>query len=554
MEDDLLNNQKQLPTDTQELHSIVLGFISKQQIWEQTEELLEQEKKLLSKDLAKETKYRLKLEQETYVLKGVIEELKLQLAILKSKQFGYSSEKRKQEISELEGRIEEHEISLGLQEIDSNITKPSPKEKNKAKRQKLPDNLQREEVLVEGPEKCPSCEGDEFRKLGEDISEVLEYVPASFKVIRYVRQRLVCQDCQEIVQSERVDKTIDKGKAGPGLLAHVIVQKYGYHLPLYRQSQMYASSGIDISRSTMADWVGSCALLLSPLVLLIQKHVLSNTQIHGDDTPVKVLAPELGKTKRGRLWCYVVDGRPHGSDFPPAVCYFYSPNRNGEHPLSHLKDYRGVLHADAYSGYNKLYDDDKNNGEVTESGCWAHTRRKFYEITLRGKAVIAEEVIYRLGKIYEIEKEIKGLDPGKRLEVRQKHSQKLIDELFERFKEVKNKLPPKSGTTKAINYALNQEKALRHFLQDGKLEIDNNAAERALRGIAVGRKNWLFAGSDQGGETAANIYTLLESAKLNGIDPWQYLSQVLSVIQEYNSQKLEDLLPWNIVLQNLSNK
>ena len=491
--------------------------------------------------------------------------LQAQLALLKAKRFGKSSEKLDQQIAQLEFFIEEAEsvgrISVDPEDLETNSSNDndinknhSEKEKLQPKRQKLPGHLPRTDIILEAPSTCPECGGEEFRKISDDISEVLEYVPSSFKVMRYIRPRCACIDCEHIVQAYPRSDGISKGKAGPGLLAHILVNKYCNHLPLYRQSQMYEREGIDISRSTMAGWMGQCSKLLEPLIAELRKEIFSSNQLHGDDTPVKVLTPGLGKTKTGRIWAYVRDGRPHGDNTPPAVCYFYSPDRKGERPQEHLKDFSGVLHADAYAGFNKLYgtneagETDKNI--ITEAACWAHTRRKFYEITVASdNAVIAYSTLEEIGKLYRIEEEIRGLIPENRHQQRQLHSKKIVEELFTNFKKWMNKLPAKSLTARAISYALNNEVALKRFLEDGKIEIDNNAAERSVRGIALGRKNWLFAGSDSGGQTAAAIYSLIETAKLNDINPWLYLKQVLTQIQDYNSQKLADILPWNINLQ-----
>jgi hypothetical protein len=280
--------------------------------------------------------------------------------------------------------------------------------------------------------------------------------------------------------------------------------------------------------------------------------VLTSNQIHGDDTIVKVLAPGLGKTKTGRIWTYVRDGRPHGDVITaPAACYFYSPDRKGERPQTHLKDFTGILHADAYGGYDKLYTANDENGKIkiTEAACWAHTRRKFYEVTQTSdKATIAQFSLEKIGEIYAIEEGIKGLEPDKRREIRQKQSKELVHNLFSNWKKYRNELPAKSPTLQAIAYAQNNQVALMRFLDNGKIEIDNNAAERAMRSIAIGRKNWLFAGSDRGGETAAGMYTIIETAKLNNINPWKYLAKVLSLIQDHNYQKIVDLLPWNLSL------
>jgi transposase len=479
--------------------------------------------------------------------------LKDQLALLKAKRFGASSEKLDKQIEELEQRIESNELdeltqkSQEERDQDKNI---KPKPHCNSKRLKIAEHLPREDVVLNPDLECPDCGGQNFRKINEDISETLEYVPASFKVIRHIRPRCACTDCEKIVQAFAPSKAIEKGKAGSGLLAHIMVQKYCNHLPMYRQSQMYAREGIEISRNTMTGWAAQCSKLLDLLIDKLKQSVFASEYLHGDDTTIKVLAPGVGKTKTGRIWVYVRDGRPCGDDSPPAVVYYYSEDRKGERPAAHLKEFNGVLHADAYPGYDSLYISDKNpDATISEAACWAHTRRKFYEVTVANdKANIAISVLEQISEIYKIEADIRGLDPDQRVENRQQHSKKLVDELFSNLKKHRNSLPQKSSTVKAINYAMNNQVALMRFLGDGQIEIDNNAAERAMRGIALGRKNWMFAGSDRGGHTAANIYSLIETAKLNNINPWKYLEKVFDVIQDYNSNKLHELLPWNITL------
>jgi transposase len=482
--------------------------------------------------------------------------LKNQLSLLKAKRFGKSSEKLDKQISDLELKIEEEEESNCNKVIDSILEESGTnkeKERNKPKRNPLPSHLPREDKVLNPNPICPQCGSDDLRKISDDISETLDYIPASFKVIRTVRPRCACKGCENIVQAEVPEKPISKGKAEPGLLAHILVQKYCNHLPYYRQSEIYErEEKIILSRSTMASWGGQCSLLLGIIVDEIKKEVFASSHIHGDDTILKVLAPDLGKTKTGRLWVYARNGKNYGSDIPAAICYFYSPDRKGIRPQEHLKDYKGVFHADAYPGYDKLYitADNKNpDATITESACWAHTRRKFYEVTVTNdKASIALEVLTRIGSIYKIEEDIRGRPPEERLKERQGKSKSLIDELFKRLKYLKNKLPNKSTTAKAIQYTLNNEDALQRFLDDGKIEIDNNAAENAMRPIALGRKNWLFAGSDNGGRTAANIYTITETCKINKINPQKYLAKVLSVIQGYKVKNIDELLPWNVKL------
>lgn len=470
--------------------------------------------------------------------------LKNQLTLLKAKRFGKSSEKLDKQIADLELKIEEENNCNKVIEDNLEEESDNEKEKNKPKRNPLPPHLPREERITNPNPICPNCGSKDFHKISDDISETLDYIPASFKVIRTVRPRCSCKNCEKIVQADIPDRA--KGKAESGLLAHILVQKYCNHLPYYRQSEIYErDENVDLSRSTMASWGGQCARLLDIVVNEIKKEIFNNSShIHGDDTTLKVLAPGNGKTKTGRLWAYVRNGKNYNSNFPPAICYFYSPDRKGIRPQSHLENFKGIFHADAYGGYDGLYGDD-----IIESACWAHTRRKFYEVTVTNdKANIANEILIRIGEVYKIEEEIRNKKPDKRLEIRRQKSQSLIDDLFKRLKILKNKLPAKSITAKAINYAINNENALQRFLTDGKIEIDNNIAKNAMRPIALGRKNYLFAGSDNGGNTAANIYTITETCKVNNINPQKYLSKVLSVIQEYKIKDIAELLPWNIKL------
>lgn len=479
--------------------------------------------------------------------------LQEQLNLLRAKYFGKSSEKLKKQISDLEDKIEDNEIESSKDSSAKNsVTKAQADNRNrqKPKRKKLPDDLPREENILNPDPECPSCGGTDFRQIGEDCSELLEYIKSSLKVIRNIRPRCVCTKCDKILQADAPSNPISKGKAGPGLLAHILIQKYCNHLPFYRQSQMFDREDIDISRSTMSHWAGQSTKLLDLLVDEIKKYILSSSHIHGDDTTIKVLAPGLGRTRIGRLWVYVKDGRPHGDKDAPAVCYYYSPDRKGARPKAHLENYQGVLHADAYAGYDRLYPNKDNpNSTISEAACWAHTRRKFYEVTVaNNNAIIATTVLEQMSDIYKIEADIKGFDPVERLKERQLKSNILVEEFFKNIEEALSKLPQKGSTAKAIRYALNNKEALMRFLEDGKIEIDNNAAERAMRSVALGRKNWMFAGSDNGGNTAATFYTIIETAKLNNVNPWLYLSKVLSIIQDYNSNKLADLLPWNLKL------
>jgi transposase len=381
-----------------------------------------------------------------------------------------------------------------------------------------------------------------LRRLGDDISEILEYVPARFKVVRHVRPKLSCSACECIVQAPAPTRPIVRGLAGPGLLAHVLVSKYADHLPLYRQSEIYAREGIELERSTLADWVGASSMLLAPLVEALRRYVFDCSKLHADDTPVPVLAPGTGKTKTGRLWAYVRDDRPAGDTAAPAVWFAYSPDRKGEHPEQHLRKFRGTLQADAYAGFNRLY----ASGCIQEVACWAHVRRKFYELQQAHASPIATEAIERIGEMYAIEGQIRGRPPDERRQVRQARTRPVLESLRAWLESCLTKLSRKSDTTVAIRYALSLWDALTRYCDDGRLEIDNNAAERELRAVALGRKNYLFAGSDAGGERAAAIYSLIGSAKLNGLDPEAYLREVLTRIADHPISRIEELLPWNL--------
>src|ERR1700739_4611004 len=327
-----------------------------------------------------------------------------------------------------------------------------------------------------------------------------------------------------------------------GLLAHVLASKFADHLPLYRQSEMYRGKGGELDRSTLADWVCGTSQLFEPLVAALRRHVMAAPKLHADDTPVPVLAPGNGKTKTGRLWTYVRDDRPAGDQTPPAVWFAYSPDRKGEHPQTHLSKFRGTLQADAYAGFEQIYE----TGRIQEAACWAHVRRKFYDLEVAHKSPVAAEALERIAALYAIEKEIRGRPPDERREVRNTRSRPLLESLKQWLEETLGKLSRKSDTAIAVRYALGRWEALMRYCDDGRIEIDNNAAERALRVVALGRKNFLFAGSDGGGESAAAIYSLLGSAKLNGIDPESYLRNVLSRIADHPIKCIEELLPWNV--------
>jgi len=465
-----------------------------------------------------------------------IAQLEARIAKLKRMQFGQSSERIAREIEQLELELDELHEDEGVRAAECPAAPQALIEK--PYRKPLPEHLPRQEEVHEPACTCPNC-GGAMRKLGEDVTEVLEYVPASFKVIRHVRPKLSCRICETIVQAPMPSLPIERGRPGPGLLAHVLVAKYADHLPLYRQSGIYAREGVDLERSTLADWVGRSAALLDPLVAALRRQVMASGVLHGDDTPVPVLAPGLGKTKTGRLWAYVRDGRPHGDERPPAAAYFYSPDRKGEHPQLHLKGFKGILHADGYAGFNAIF----GAGQVTEAACWAHVRRKFFDEHKAGSP-LAKEALDRIGTLYGIEDTIRGKPPDERQRCREQQSLPLLGDLKAWLETTLPKLSGKSDLAKAMRYTMSRWEALSRYLHDGRIEIDNNAAERSIRGIALGRKNYLFAGSDAGGERAAAIYSLIETAKLNGINPEAWLRDVLSRIADHPVNRVANLLPW----------
>ena len=470
-----------------------------------------------------------------------IEHLKLMVEKFRHMIFGKKSEKLVLKLEQMEFELEEDETTQAEAEAIAERVAPTKEAKPRSERKPLPEHLKREEVTHKpDSDCCPDCGGG-LRHFGDDISEQLEYVPECFKVIRHVRPKFTCTGCDRVVEAPAPSRPIERGLAAPSLLAHVIVSKYADHLPLFRQSEIYARQGVEIPRSTMAGWVGAASDLLSPLVDAIQKHVLAGRKLHADDTPMPVLAPGNGKTKTGRLWTYVRDERPAGEQTAPAVWFAYSEDRRGEHPRQHLKSFTGALQADAYAGFHHLY-----GNHIYEAACWAHARRKFHDIHLAHASPTTTEALARIGALYAIEDEIRGKPVGLRLSVRQTRARPLLDDVRKWMEKVLRSLSSKSETAAAIRYALSRWRALTRYTEDGLLEIDNSAAERALRAVALGRKNFLFAGSDCGGERAAAMYTLIGSAKLNGLDPELYLRTVLAQIADHPISQIQDLLPWNL--------
>ena len=494
---------------------------------------------------------RLEAEARASGAEAMVAHLKLLIAKLKRERFGTSAERSSKLLDQLELQLEELEATAAedtsAAAAESGESTVRSFIRRKPVRAPLPAHLPRERVVIPAPPACPCCQG-KLVKLGEDVTETLEVIPRQWKVIQTVREKFSCRACETITQPPAPFHPIARGRAGAGLLAMVLFGKYGLHLPLNRQSQGFAREGIDLDVSTLADWVGASAAALAPLIELIRRHVLAAERVHGDDTTVPVLAK--GRTVTGRLWTYVRDDRPFGGPNiegtgPPAAVYFYSRNRSGEHPRQHLAGYAGILQADAYAGFNDLYDPRRKPRPITEVACWSHARRKFFVLADVAKAPLALEAVRRIDKIFAIEREINGLPEVERRAQRQAHVTALVSGLEAWMRTERAKLSRHNDIAKAMEYMLKRWVAFTRFLDDGRICLSNNAAERALRSIAVGRRGWLFAGSDRGGERAAAIYTLIETAKLNGVDPQAWLEDVLRRIANHPASRLADLLPWN---------
>lgn len=479
-----------------------------------------------------------------------IEKLKAQLAVLRRARFGRSSEKLDQAIEQLElliGELEEGEALSQARGTATSSGAKSPRPTRAGGRQPLPGHLPRETIHHPAPCGCPSCGSARLSVLGEDVSEVLEYVPSCFKVVRHVRPRVSCRACEAISQASMPSLPIERGRPGPALLAHVLVAKYCDHLPLHRQSVIYARAGVELDRSTLADWVGSAVFLLAGLAEAIGRHARAGPVMHADDTPVPVLDPGRGRTKTGRLWVVVRDERPWGSTAPPAAFYRYSTDRKGEHAEALLGSCRGFLHADAYAGFAGLYDPDPTTGQarLVEVACWSHARRKLYDVHQATASPLAQNALEKIADLFAIEQEIRGQQPDRRLAIRRERTRPLLEGLRAFLEASLARISGKSTLAQAIRYATSRWDALTRFTTDGRLEMSNNAAERALRGVVLGRKNYLFAGSDTGGARAAVLYTIIETAKLNGLDPEAYLADVLARIADHPARHIDTLLPWS---------
>lgn len=489
---------------------------------------------------------------------ALIARLKLEIDKVRRELYGSRSERTARLLEQMELQLEELEADAGEDELAAEIAAKASAvrafERKRPSRKPFPEHLPRERVVIEASSSCPCCGSAKLSKLGEDITETLEVIPRQWKVIQTVREKFSCRECEKITQPPAPFHVTPRGFAGPNLLAMILFEKFAQHQPLNRQSERYAREGIDLSLSTLADQVGACATALKPLHSLIEAHVLAAKRLHGDDTTVPILAK--GKTDTGRIWTYVLDDRPFGGLSPPAALYYASRDRRQEHPERHLKTFTGILQADAYGGYNPLFKVDRDPNPLRPAFCWAHSRRKFFVLAdiaanaKRGKnaapiSPMALEAVKRIDTLFDIERDINGLAAGQRLERRRRDSLPLVDDLQAWLQTERLKLSRSSPVAEAIDYMLKRWDGFTSFLEDGRICLTNNAAERALRGFALGRKSWLFAGSDRGADRAAFMATLIMTAKLNDIDPQAWLADILARIADTPIIRLEQLLPWN---------
>ncbi|MDG4895610.1 IS66 family transposase [Mesorhizobium sp. WSM4976] len=490
---------------------------------------------------------------------ALIARLKLEIEKLRRELYGSRSERKARLLEQMELQLEELEADATEDELAADKAASQTQtvrsfERRRPSRKPFPEHLPRERVVIAAPESCPCCGSTKLSKLGEDVTETLEVIPRQWKVIQTVREKFSCRQCEVITQPPAPFHVTPRGFAGPNLLAMVLFEKFGQHQPLNRQSERYAREGIELSLSTLADQVGTCASVLRPLHALIEDHVLSAERLHGDDTTVPILAK--GKTDTGRAWVYVRDDRPFVGTAPPAALFYASRDRSGDHPERHLRQFTGILQADAYAGYNGLYLPDRRPGPVTEALCWSHARRKFFVLAdiaasaRRGKTAppispIAFETVKRIDLLFDVERDINGMAAEQRLAVRSERAAPLVADLEEWLRGERAKLSRHAPVAQAIDYMLKRWAGFTRFLEDGRICLTNNAAERALRGLALGRKSWLFAGSDRGADRAAIMYTLIGTAKLNDVDPQAWLSDVLARIADTPQGRLNELLPWN---------
>mgnify|MGYP006279109873 CR=1 FL=1 len=487
---------------------------------------------------------------------ALIEALRTQIARLKKQKFGPSSEKIEREIEQLQLALEDLEVARSaagkpaMTEVDPVTAETVPQRRRG--RPQVSDTTQREQVVLDPGDACPDC-GGPLRLVSADSAEILELVAAKLKLIETRRPKKACRHCETIHQQPAPSRPVERGIAGPGLLAHILVSKYDDHLPLYRQGEILARMGADIPRSTLIDWCGQAVAVLRPLTARIKALVMASDRLHADDTPIRVLDPTGPRTngrpraiKEGRIWAYVRDDRPWGGGAPPGVAYYFSPDRKGLHPQRHLAGFEGILQADAYAGFRKLYEPGLDDtAAIREAACWAHLRRDFHDVWKATGSEIARDALDRIGALYDIERAISGQPAATRQAVRQEKSAPLVEAFRIWCAQQLERIPGKGDLAKAMRYALRRWEAFTLFLDDGRVAIDNNPAERALRPVVLTRKNALFAGSNAGGETFADAMTLIETAKLSGLNPEAYLADVLARINDHPNKRLDDLLPWN---------
>ncbi len=494
----------------------------------------------------------------------LVQALRVRIAKLKKQAFGKSSEKIEREIEQLELALEDLQIAKAeareaLPEdsgTDESDTAASPEDdesdgRKPRRRPRVSDQTPRERREVDPGDSCPDC-GGHLRIVGEDVSELLDMIAARLKVIEIARVKKSCRRCEKMVQAPAPSRPIPRSMAGPNLLAYVLTSKFDDHVPLYRQNEIFARMGADIPDTTLVDWCGGAMKTLAPLIEKIEAEIMSSDLLHADDTPIRVLDRSrrdkgLGKgVKQGRIWTYVRDQRPWAGQDPPGAVYYFSPDRKGEHPRKHLEMSSGILQADAYTGFKELYER-RADGTVQfrEAACWAHLRRDFHDVWTSTRSEIAKEALDRIGKLYDIERRIAGQSAEVRRAVRQDKSKPLVEAFRTWAERQLTRIPGKSDLAKAFRYGLGRWDSFCLFLDDGRVAIDNNPAERGMRPIGVGRRNWLFAGSDTGGETLARAMTIIETAKMNDLDPQAYLADVLDRIHDHKINRLAELLPWN---------
>lgn len=484
--------------------------------------------------------------RELDALKGFkveVERLKAIIDALQRHRFGRRSEQL--DPDQLQLALEEVETAMAEAEHARDKASRTPADRpRRTNRGSLPAHLERVEQIVDAESKaCPCC-GGALHQIGEDVAERLDVVPTTFRVLVTRRPRYGCRSCESaIVQTPAPARIIEGGIPTEALIAHVLVSKYADHLPLYRQAQIYARQGIELDRSTLADWVGRAAWYLRPLRDHILGALRGSERLFADETTAPVLDPGRGRTKTGQLWAYARDDRPWGSSDPPIVAYVYAPDRKAERPHSHLGDFAGILQVDGYGGYTALA---RRRQQVRLAFCWAHVRRKFYE--LADSSPVATEVLRRIALLYRVEDEVRGSTAEQRCAARAERSRVIVEELHQYLAARGRQVSAKSKLGEAIRYALTRWDGLSRFIDDGRIDLDSNTVERSIRPLALNRKNALFAGSDEGGDNWAVIATLIENCKISGINPHDWLTQTLSKLANgHPANNVGNLMPWTDV-------